>query len=46
MISLSKKEIAPFYDNYLALVNKEISIIEGLNFQLYATVSFFSIDTY
>jgi hypothetical protein len=41
MISLSKKEIAPFYANYLALVNKEISIIEGLNFQLYATVSYF-----
>jgi len=41
MISFSKKEFAPFYANYLALANKEISIIEGLNFQLYATVSFF-----
>ena len=41
MISFSKEEFAPFYANYVALANKDNSIVEGLTTQLNETVSFF-----
>jgi hypothetical protein len=41
MIQFLKEEFAPFYANYVALANKESSIVEGLTIQLNITVSFF-----
>ena len=41
MIQFTEEEFAPFYANYVALANKEDSILEGLAFQLNKTVSFF-----
>ena len=41
MISFSKEEFAPFYANYVALADKESSIIQGLTVQLNETVLFF-----
>jgi hypothetical protein len=41
MITFLKEEFAPFYANYIALSNKENSIVEGLTVQLEETVLFF-----
>lgn len=41
MIQFTEEEFAPFYANYVALANKESSIVEGLTVRLNETVSFF-----
>jgi hypothetical protein len=43
MIQFSKEEFAPFYANYVALAESQITIVSGLTTQLESTVSFFTL---